>query len=151
VDSSTCFTRSFTKLQKNLIPQLSQLICRATVRCFGDTGCDYFFAAHRPFRETAKVLPPRRDRTRKVLHEMLNASLSTGQMEKDTRVHHSPTKTRSRADQKISRPTRTDNASTNYRDAPYWFVKSHVIVSLNFVSASYTWEESVSHGVCFVD
>jgi hypothetical protein len=53
--------------------------------------------------------------------------------------------------EKLSRPTRTYNASTNYRDAPYWFVKSHVIVSSNVVSASYTWEESVPPCVCFAD
>jgi hypothetical protein len=41
--------------------------------------------------------------------------------------------------EKLSCPTCTDSASTNYREAPYWFVKSHVIVSLKLVSASYNW------------
>jgi hypothetical protein len=41
--------------------------------------------------------------------------------------------------EKLSCPTCTDSASTNYRDAPYWFVKNHVIVSLKLVSASYNW------------
>src|ERR1700683_1236217 len=79
----------FHELQKNLIPHLSQLIYRATVRCFGHTGCDCLLASLWPFRETAKVLPPRRDRTGKVLHEMLNASLPTGQMEEDSWAHDS--------------------------------------------------------------
>jgi hypothetical protein len=39
--------------------------------------------------------------------------------------------------ERLSRPARTYNAATNYRDAPY--VKSHVIVSLKLVSASYNW------------
>src|SRR5580704_6727500 len=50
----------FHELQKSLIPHLSQLIHRATVRLFDDAGYDCFLAALRPFRECAKVLPPQR-------------------------------------------------------------------------------------------
>jgi hypothetical protein len=62
-----------------------------------------------------------------------------------------PLKPSNPSGQKFSSPTRTDNASTNYRDAPYWFVKSHVIVSLNFVSASYTGEERFHSAFVFAD
>jgi hypothetical protein len=44
---------------------------------------------------------------------------------------------------------RTDNGGTDNRDAPYWFVKTHLVVSLNFASASYTRQESVSLRVCW--
>src|SRR5580698_7359838 len=74
----------FHELQKNLIPHLSQFIYRATVRHFGDTDCDCLLAALGPFREDAKILPPHRDRAGKVLHEVLNASLATAQMEEHT-------------------------------------------------------------------
>src|ERR1700743_1649643 len=87
--------------QKNFISHLSQLIYRTTVRRLEDARRDCLFAALRPFRESAQVLPPRRDGTGKVLHEMLYASLAAGKMEEHTRPHDAPTKTGSPADRRI--------------------------------------------------
>jgi hypothetical protein len=77
-------------LQQEFVTRLCQFINAPSVRLPENACDDSFLAARRPIGEVSQVLPPRRDRTGKMLHEVLDPALAATKVEQHARSHDSP-------------------------------------------------------------
>src|SRR4051812_39785445 len=89
------------KSKQHFIPRRCQLVDGTPVDFLESSFGDGFSEALRPIGEVAEVFPPGRDRTRKMIHEMLNTALAATEMKQHVRPHDSPAQSRTPAHGRI--------------------------------------------------